>query len=117
MESRIRNRLVGMIDRTLGEDPKEALIAARELKDEVDWLTERAVAMARLGGYDWGRIGRLLGISRQWARDRFKNAPPRLPPHLVARNRYLAEQRKTERMFNELRSNRGGPQGDDAVPW
>jgi hypothetical protein len=61
MANRVRNELIGMIDDALGDDPKRALIAARRLKDDVPWLTERSVALARREGYDWGRIGRLLG--------------------------------------------------------
>ena len=73
---RVRNQLIAMIDRALGDDPKSALIASRELKDEIEWLTERSVALARREGYEWSHISRLLGISRQWARERFKAAPP-----------------------------------------
>ena len=50
--------LVAMIDQALGDEPKPALIAARQLKAEADWLTERAVALARREGFDWGRISR-----------------------------------------------------------
>jgi len=46
--SRIRDELVDMVDRALGDDPKAALIAARQLKEESDWLAERCVALARL---------------------------------------------------------------------
>ena len=117
-QHRVRDDLVGMLDRTLGSDPKAALIAARDLKAEVEWLTERAVAVARREGYDWGRISRLLGISRQWARERFKNAPPRLPPHVVARNRYRSGQRETERLIEQLRSGAARVHDDDdVVPW
>ena len=116
--NRVRDDLVGMVDRALGSDARAALIAARDLKDEVEWLTERAVAVARREGYDWGRVSRLLGISRQWARERFKNAPPRMPPHLVARNRYRSEQVATERLIEQLRSGAARAQDDDdAVPW
>ncbi|MEO7370609.1 MAG: hypothetical protein ABI949_17525 [Ilumatobacteraceae bacterium] len=103
MSSRVRDELVGMIDRALGDDPKGALIASLQLKREIAWLTERSVALARREGYDWGKIGRLLGVTRQSARLRFKSAPPRMPPHVVARNRYLAEERKGERMLREFR--------------
>ena len=107
-----------MIDAALGSNPKSALIAARCLKDEVEWMTERAVALARTEGYNWGQISRLLGITRQWARERFKTAPPRLPPHVVASNRYLADQRKTERMIRELEKPKPRPQADDdPVAW
>ena len=39
-----------MIDDALGEEPKRALIAARQLKEEVEWLTERSVALAAARG-------------------------------------------------------------------
>jgi len=119
VEKRVRNELVAMIDRALGDEPKPALIAARQLKAEAEWLTERAVALARREGFDWGRISRLLGITRQWARERFKAAPPRLPPHVVARSRDLAEQRVGERLLNRLKSGAGHPPEEDeeVVAW
>ena len=120
MDDPAHRELVGMIDRALGDDPKSALIAARELKQEVEWLTERSVALARREGYNWGRISRLLGITRQWARERFKAAPPRLPPHVVARNHYLEEQRQTERLLSRLGQSKprhDDDDDDDAVPW
>ncbi len=116
MTSQVRTELVGMIDDALGEEPKRALIAARQLKEEVEWLTERSVALARREGYDWGRISRLLGITRQWARVRFKTAPPRLAPHVVARNRYTAEQRETKRLIGQLGQPKRRDQ-DDGVAW
>jgi hypothetical protein len=106
-----------MIDDALGDGPKSALIAARQLKAEVEWLTERSVALARREGYDWGRISRLLGITRQWARERFKAAPPRLPPHVVARNRYMAQQREGERLLRQLGQAKRRDQDDDPVAW
>ena len=118
MSHRVREELRDMIDRALGDDPKAALIAARQLKSEVEWLTERSVALARRDGYDWGRIGRLLGVSRQSARERFKSAPPRLPPHVVRRNRYLAEQRETERLIAQLDRAKTSDQDEgDVVGW
>ena len=50
METRVRRELVRMIDDVLGDDPKQALIAARQLKVELAWLTERAVGVARSVG-------------------------------------------------------------------
>src|SRR3954449_1878458 len=97
--------------------PTRALIASRQLKAEVAWLTQRSVALARLEGFDWARIGRLLDMTRQSARAGFKNAPPRLPPHIVARNRYLAEQRKTERLIRVLRQPKGDQGDEDVVAW
>jgi hypothetical protein len=115
--NQVRIELIGMIDNALGDDPKRALIAARQLRDEVEWLTERSVALARREGWDWGRISRLLGITRQWARERFKTAPPRLPPHVVAHNRYTAERRETERLIGQLGRPKRRAQDDDPVAW
>jgi hypothetical protein len=117
MENRVRRELIRMIDDALGADPKSALIAARQLKTEVGWLTERAVGVARGRGYNWAQIGRLLAMSRQSARERFPLAPPRLPPHVVARNRYMAEQREGERLLRQLGQPKKGCQDDDPVAW
>jgi hypothetical protein len=109
----------GLIDRAMGDDAKSALIASRELKAD-DWLTERSVALARRNGYHWAQIGRLLVMTRQSARERFRTAPPRLPPHIVAREKELAEQRRAERLFNQIASGtyRSADVADeDAVPW
>ena len=49
-------------------------------------LMVRAERLARAAGYDWGRIGRLLGRSRQSVRQRFEYLAPLvgpLPPGLV----------------------------------
>jgi hypothetical protein len=115
MANRVRDELIGMIDDALGADPKRALIASHRLKAEVGWLTERSVALARREGYDWGRIGRLLGMTRQSARERFKSAPPRLPPHIAERNRYLAEQREGERLLRQLGQRTRRDQGEEDV--
>ncbi|HNJ97880.1 MAG TPA: hypothetical protein PLV13_07125 [Ilumatobacteraceae bacterium] len=50
MAKTVRDGLVEMIDRALGDDPRQALMAA---------------ALARREGFDWGRIGRNLGLTRQ----------------------------------------------------
>ena len=116
--SQVRKELVAMIDRVLGDDPKAALIAARNLVEETDWLAKRAVAIARVEGYDWGRIGRLLGITRQGARKKFPLAPPAPPPHIVRSNRYLREQREGELMVARFRNGTlVRPQDDDPVFW
>ena len=54
MDDRVRNELVDMVDRALGTDPKAALIASCQLKHEVEWLTERSVALARREGTTGG---------------------------------------------------------------
>lgn len=117
--SQVRNELVRMIDRALGPDPREALIAARALQDEVEWLTQKAVALARVNGWGWGTIGRLLRMSRQGARQRFPLAPAKAPPHVVQRIRAEAPHRQGELILARWRAGLPGlPQeDDDPVFW
>ncbi len=67
-------------------DPRIALAGVKFMGEEYEWLLVRAVRLARASGYDWGRIGRLLGRSRQSVRERFDRLAPLvgpLPPGLV----------------------------------
>ena len=71
-----------------GPDPRLALASVKALTDELDWLLVRAVRLARDDGYEWGRIGRLLGVSRQAASQRFERLAPKVgptPPHTRGR--------------------------------
>lgn len=63
-----------------GSNPRLALAAVHALERELDWLLVRVVRLARDNGYDWGRIGRLLGVSRQAARQRFDRLAPHVGP-------------------------------------
>ncbi len=100
-------------------NPRIALAAVRVLEDEVEWLLVRAVRLARTEGYDWGRIGRLLGRRRQTVRERFGRLAPGmspLPPHLRERSdleRASAELR--ERLADQRR--RREFESDDPVAW
>lgn len=69
-----------LIREASGPNPRLALAAVRALEDELEWLLVRAVRLARDQGYDWGRIGRLLAISRQAARKRFDRLAPVVGP-------------------------------------
>ncbi len=108
-----------MIDDALGPDPKAALIAAKRLPGEVDWLTRRAVARARAEGFDWGRIGRLLGISRQGARQKFPLAPPLASPHTLRMRRYRRSFADAERMAERFQNGtlRGPSNHDEPYFW
>ena len=84
-----------------------------------------AVALARREGFDWGRIGRNLGITRQGARQRFPAAPPALPPHVVRRNRaeratkqanLMAERFLDDRLRGNPSRSRNGDD-DDPIAW
>ena len=124
--SKVRAVLVRMIDESLGDDPKRALVAAVALQGEVVWLLQRAVALARAAGWDWGRIGRLLGVSRQAARQRYRVIAPLGPPHTRNLSSLDRQARAGERAINEMRNRRrnsgqtGGRNGyddDDPVAW
>ncbi|MCU1361902.1 MAG: hypothetical protein JWN99_3191 [Ilumatobacteraceae bacterium] len=83
------------------------------------WIEQRAVAMAR-AGYDWGKIGRLLGISRQSARSRFNGVVPTIPPHKrAASGDFFQEQRdQIVRTTNQMKKDREYQRmGDDVVAW
>lgn len=60
------------VDQALCSDPRLALVGIRRLlQEDLPWMEERAVRLARSHEYSWGRIGRLLRRSRQAARKRF----------------------------------------------
>ena len=84
----IRGRLHLMIDDILGQDPRAALIAMRELNDHhVPWLEQRVVSLARRERWTWARIARLRGRSRQHVHQRFKTITPTLPHDPMADHR------------------------------
>lgn len=117
--TQFRSQLIRLIDDALGDDPKAALIAARDLSGEVDWLAKKAVALARVNGYDWGRIGRLLDLTRHGARKKFAVISPTPSPVTRRTERYLKPQRDAERML--ARFDAGLPiidqEPDDPVFW
>ena len=100
-------------------NPRTALAAVRVLEDEVEWLLVRAVRLARADGYDWGRIGRLLGRRRQSVRERFERLAPRtspLPPHLRERTDIEREVAAVQERFADHRRRRAF-ESDDPVAW
>jgi hypothetical protein len=114
----VRDGLVQMIDRALGDDPREALIAARQLETECDWVTKRAVAFARREGWNWALIGRLLGMTRQGVRKRFPMSAPFAPPSVIASDRTMRHGRDTLRLMRAMeRSRRGTADADDPIAW
>lgn len=80
--------------------------------------SNRRPSHSRVNGWGWGRIGRLLGITRQGARKKFPLAPPAPPPHVVAADRYLKEQREGERLVERFRNGTlTRPEEEDPVFW
>lgn len=103
-----------------GSDPRLALASTRALQEEVEWLLVRAVRLARQDGFDWGRIGRLLGVSRQAARQRFQSLAPKvggpLPPHLAGRTPWEAHVIRINESSADVRR-RAEFEGDDPIFW
>jgi hypothetical protein len=76
----IGTRLHRLLDDVLGQDPRRALIAYRQLADEhLPWLELRVVALAKREGWSLARMGRLLGHSRQTMHRKFRTIRPALP--------------------------------------
>ncbi len=119
----VRRELERLVRSALDDDPRVALIAVRRLaEDELPWLEQRAVRMARQRGWSWSPIARLLQISRQAARRRhvqLDTAAPRrrsrpLSPGEVV-DRELTEIARNRRHEDELRA--WEESGIDIVPW
>lgn len=102
-----------------GTNPRLALASVKLLGDELEWLLVRAVRLARAEGYDWASIGRLLGVTRQSARERFDRLAPRvgpIPPHV--RGRTTFEQQANEIVERAAdRRRRREFEGDDPPAW
>lgn len=64
---------------SIEEDPEASLalvVAGRVAAEETSRLLQDAVANARAAGHSWDAIGRLIGVSRQAAQQRFGPAGP-----------------------------------------
>jgi hypothetical protein len=117
-----KSRVVCHIEQVLDDDPRLALIALRQLLDEdVPWLERMAIRTARREGFEWSRIGRLLGRTRQAVRQRYGSIDgtfeavrfdrPTDGDRLFADyQRGLAERRRRQRL-EELEAS------GDIVPW
>lgn len=115
----IRRELHEQLDDTLGDDPRRALIAYRSLADDhLPWLEQRVVALARRDGWDWGRIGRLLGRTRQSTREKFKDLRPATPiDRNAAHHRWQAATGKAMAAVRSLPSQQFREDDRDVVPW
>ena len=102
-----------------GNDPRLALASVKVLQDEQEWLLVRAVRLARAEGYDWGRVGRLLGVSRQAARQRYERLAPLVgptPPHTRGRTPWEAHAADLAESGEDVRRRREFESGD-AIFW
>ena len=77
----VRDELRRLVDEVLGDDPRTALVAYRDLADrQLPWVEQRVVALARREGLNWAQIARQLGRSRQAVQRRFVTIVPRPAP-------------------------------------
>ena len=110
----VARELHQLIDDLLGDDPRRALIAYRRLTvDEMPWIEQRVVALARRNGWNFARIGRLLGRTRQSVQSRFKSLPRtmRVDP-MADHNRVQTAFHQTMRDIGHLRN-----PDPDPVAW
>ena len=109
------------INDMLEDDPRRALIALRAFTEhDLPWLERRTVRAARRAGYSWGRMGRLLGQSRQGLRQRYKSIDGTWEPvdfrpvdhgtKVTLRYRRALAAEQAEREFDQWA-------GGEAVPW
>lgn len=118
-----RLELYDRVDEMLAEDPRVALFAIRRMLDEeIPWLEQRAVRLARAHGKPWATIGRALGRSRQAVQQRYGELEQRWSP-IPHRRPPLADQMERERRSSladiaarrELAARDAA--GEDVVPW
>ena len=107
----LERELHRLVDDSLSDDPRIALVACRKLAiDHLAWLTDRAVLSARRANWSWTVVGKLCGLTRQAARQRFSRLdtvqPP--PPSPTSpqwgsdRDKRYFERRRHERLAAEL---------------
>ena len=112
----VRQELDRLVDEVLGDDPRSALLAYRDLADrQLPWIEQKIVALARREGLNWAEIGRLLGRSRQSVRERFATSVPKPAPgrYETAFERLLRRQNEAYERITRPKS----AEDDDPVAW
>lgn len=100
----------------LSDDPRTALIALRRLiDDELPWLQQKVVAMARCAGWNWATIGRLLNRDRTSVRQRFDQVRLTMrPPKRTFTSDHEHEMREATA---DLQRRRRYDADDEPVAW
>lgn len=80
----ITERAVDLVAGAAGDDPLDLVAAAQELRSEAARVAAGAVVAARAAGKSWTEIGAVLGVTKQAASDRFKDAEDRFKSGLIA---------------------------------
>jgi hypothetical protein len=93
------------VDNAVGDDPRLALIAVRQLlEDDIPWLERRAVQLARAERWHWSTIARLLLRSRQAVRQRHADVEKRPPPEFVTDDPMKRLNDEAEEYFRRARA-------------
>ena len=112
----LRDELKSLIDDVLSDDPRTALIALRRLTDdELPWIEQKVVAMARCAGWNWATIGRLLARDRTSVRQRFDHVRLSLRP--PTRTFTSAHEREMRESYADLQRRRRYDADDEPVAW
>ncbi len=61
-----------LIDSAGGDDPRQALVAAAELRRQAERLQDAAVRRARVAGMTWADIADHLGVTKQAAHRKYR---------------------------------------------
>ena len=61
-----------LIEDADGDDPRQALAAAAELRRQAERLQDTAVRRARVAGLSWAEIAQQLGVTRQAAHRKYR---------------------------------------------
>jgi hypothetical protein len=103
-----------LIDLALSQDGHDALSGVRLIREHIDWIERRAVQRARQDGLNWAEVGRLLGLTRQGASQRF-SALLATPPFAT---RPDPAPEPNDGLARLIREYRGKPKDDpDPVAW
>jgi len=76
-DQRIQRELAALQE---ADDPLARLDAARRLRVHAEAVESELVAAARAAGVSWAKIGKLYGMSKQGAQQRFRPAIAETPP-------------------------------------
>jgi hypothetical protein len=86
-------------------DPLDAVVASRALRQALDGWERDLVAEASAAGRSWDAVGRALGLSRQAAWERYRQAAPKPARRLEgARQRQKAQLAEARRLRADARA-------------